>query len=1162
MSRTSRTRLATIIGSLALSVAALVVLLVLLGISSLNTALASEPARLPERPLAAGPGDVVINELDADQTSTDSAEFIELYDGGQGNTLLDGLVVVLFNGNGDVSYNAFDLDGYTTDGDGYFVICGNAANVPNCDLDVSPDTNLIQNGADAAALYTGDASDFPNSTAVTNTNLVDAIVYDTDDPDDSGLLDILLNPGQPQVNERGGGSGTTHSNQRCPNGSGGQRNTDTYIQIEPTSGAANDCKPDVTMIKTGPALAMPGSLITYTITYANDGVADAHAVVISDTLPVGVSYVSDDSGLSCPACSLGATGTFTWYVGTVTPTDNLSFALTGWVTGSVPVGSALTNTASITTTDTEITTTNNSGQWVTSISALDLVVDKVGPNYAVIGENVVYTITLNNVGVTTATNTILTDTLPVSTTYVADDSGVAPTEPISGVYVWSFGDVLSNTLHTFNLTVTVDSGVTSGTVLTNTVEASTDTTGDNPANNTAQWETTAYPLVSIHDIQYVTDPVSDDESPYKDQVVWVEGVVVAGTGEIGYSGNNLVIENPAGGPWSGLMVYNGGVFADVFEGDYARLLGKVAEYNGMTEFDISAAPNAQQVTSTGNPLPATEVITTGLFATAVPTTAEAYESVLIEFQNATVTDEDLGYGEWEFDDGSGATRADDFGSPTYVPALGDVYNFIRGIGWYSYGNYKLEPRYDPDIALHETTPAITKDAPALVAPGELFTYTITVENALGFTLNDVVITDAVPANATFAYALDGGVESSGVVSWTVVSLPSESNVTARFAVTATTSITTITNADYAVVASNFVTPTAGAPVGTVVGAEVAIHHIQGAAHLSPLLGQDVQDVHGIVTAKRYNGFYMQDPTPDSDDATSEALFVYTGGTPAVDVGNEVLVDGTVAEFRYKAAHLSMTRIEGPTVVVSSTSNALPAAIVIGTGGRVPPQQVIDDDATGDVETSGTFDPTTDGIDFYESLEAMLAQVNDAVAVGGTSYGVIPVVGDSGANAGLLTPRGGIVIRQDDFNPERILVDDAIVSSEPSVNVGASFTGPITGVIDYNDYDGNFNLLNVEPLPSISGGVVSETTTAPATTQLRVASFNVYNLDPGDSAARFAGLAGQIVDNLQSPDIIGLRSRRPVARPTISATSAQRTSRMVDSRVATSASASSSARIAG
>jgi hypothetical protein len=186
---------------------------------------------------------VLINEVDSDSPGTDAAEFLELYDGGAGNTALDGLVVVFFNGSVDTSYQAFDLDGYSTDANGYFVICGNAANVSNCDLDVTPDSNLIQNGADAVALYTGNATDFPNETAVTTANLIDALVYDTDDSDDAGLL-VLLNAGQPQMNENDGGSKDTESNQRCPNGSGGLRNTDTYTQATPTAGAANNCPVD------------------------------------------------------------------------------------------------------------------------------------------------------------------------------------------------------------------------------------------------------------------------------------------------------------------------------------------------------------------------------------------------------------------------------------------------------------------------------------------------------------------------------------------------------------------------------------------------------------------------------------------------------------------------------------------------------------------------------------------------------------------------------------------------------------------------------------------------------------------------------------------------------------------------------------------------------
>lgn len=189
-------------------------------------------------PLTVAAQTVIINEVDADNPSTDDMEFIELFDGGSGNTPLDGMTLVLYNGSDDASYQAFDLDGMTTSATGYFVLCGNAAMVPNCDMDVGIATNLIQNGTDAVALVMGDAVAFPNDTPITAANVIDAIVYDTNDDDDAALL-ILLNAGQPQVNEGGNGDKDNHSNQRVPNGSGGARNTDTYTQLAPSPGTSN-----------------------------------------------------------------------------------------------------------------------------------------------------------------------------------------------------------------------------------------------------------------------------------------------------------------------------------------------------------------------------------------------------------------------------------------------------------------------------------------------------------------------------------------------------------------------------------------------------------------------------------------------------------------------------------------------------------------------------------------------------------------------------------------------------------------------------------------------------------------------------------------------------------------------------------------------------------
>jgi len=190
--------------------------------------------------MAQAKAEIVINEVDADQTGTDSAEFVELFDGGAGLSDLSGLSLVFYNGSDDASYVAYDLDGMSTNADGYFVLCANATTTANCDLDVSRNTNLIQNGADAVALVMGNASEYPNDTPISTNNLIDAIVYDTSDNDDSGLL-VLLNPDQPQINENESYNKDTESNQRCENGSGGLRNTNTYEQHSPTPGTENVC---------------------------------------------------------------------------------------------------------------------------------------------------------------------------------------------------------------------------------------------------------------------------------------------------------------------------------------------------------------------------------------------------------------------------------------------------------------------------------------------------------------------------------------------------------------------------------------------------------------------------------------------------------------------------------------------------------------------------------------------------------------------------------------------------------------------------------------------------------------------------------------------------------------------------------------------------------
>ncbi|MBD2156858.1 SdiA-regulated domain-containing protein [Leptolyngbya sp. FACHB-16] len=345
----------------------------------------------------------------------------------------------------------------------------------------------------------------------------------------------------------------------------------------------------------------------------------------------------------------------------------------------------------------------------------------------------------------------------------------------------------------------------------------------------------------------------------------------------------------------------------------------------------------------------------------------------------------------------------------------------------------------------------------------------------------------------------------------------------------TITLTLIDTADYDLGATNSASVAIADNDGT--PGAIRIRDIQGAAHISPLVGQTVSNVAGIVTAVATNGFYFQDPNSDADDQTSEGIFVFTNAAPTVAVGDSVLVNGTIAEFRpgNNANNLTITQITGPSITVLSSGNALPSAVVLGNGGRTIPTQTISNDfiiSGGNVETGGDFDPANEGIDFYESVEGMRIQVNNAIATSPTanfgSSEEIWVLADNGENATSRASRGGSLISSSDFNPERIQIDDLINGTVtlPTMNVGAQL-GQITGVVSYD-----FN--NYEVLVSNAPAVLQPSTLQKEATnltssanQLTVATFNVENLDPGDGAAQFAAVAAAIVNNLRSPDIISL-----------------------------------------
>src|SRR5699024_646463 len=83
---------------------------------------------------------------------------------------------------------------------------------------------------------------------------------------------------------------------------------------------------------------------------------------------------------------------------------------------------------------------------------------------------------------------------------------------------------------------------------------------------------------------------------------------------------------------------------------------------------------------------------------------------------------------------------------------------------------------------------------------------------------------------------------------------------------------------------------------------IQIHHIQGESHESPMIGNVVEDLEGIVTYKYEirgaNYFHMQTPEEeyDGNPKTSEGIVIYTGQAEDIEIGDLVEVTGTVDEY--------------------------------------------------------------------------------------------------------------------------------------------------------------------------------------------------------------------------------------------------------------------------
>ncbi|KPJ93749.1 MAG: hypothetical protein AMJ55_07500 [Gammaproteobacteria bacterium SG8_15] len=227
---------------------------------------------------------------------------------------------------------------------------------------------------------------------------------------------------------------------------------------------------------------------------------------------------------------------------------------------------------------------------------------------------------------------------------------------------------------------------------------------------------------------------------------------------------------------------------------------------------------------------------------------------------------------------------------------------------------------------------------------------------------------------------------------------------------------------------------------------MSIMQIQGSGQYSPYIDERIETT-GVVTLYTANGanFWLQDPDGDGDATTSDGVFVAGGGFPASGskpvVGDYVRVVAKVQEQQFGYA-LPLTRlISVEEIEVLSNNHLMPRAVELS----VLPSESIEEGAV-----------------FWEPLEGMLVQVEDAIVVSPTSgFGEFAMItkANSKLRSGFYKSNSHLLIRsigdqQVDYNPERILVDDGSLDSAVITKPGDEMKS-LLGVVDYTF--GNYKL---------------------------------------------------------------------------------------------------------
>lgn len=534
---------------------------------------------------------------------------------------------------------------------------------------------------------------------------------------------------------------------------------------------------------------------------------------------------------------------------------------------------------------------------------------------------------------------------------------------------------------------------------------------------------------------------------------------------------------------------------DVQVGDEITVSGTLQQYRGLLQLDDATLEEKRDQVGVPNPLE----------LTGKEISEKKNESKLAVVNDVTLTSVQQGSGWANFTatDGTEFIVRDE--TDTLGLAEGATYRSITGIVYPFDDEYQLIPRKTQDIVLDDSLvhPVVAIPRAGMIPAGTAVELTTPTDGA------------------TIYYTTDGTkptVENGQPYSEPIV-------------VTENTTIQAISKKD------GF--PPSSVKIFTynVYDADgIAIHDIQGEGHESPLKGNVVNDVEGIVTftydLQGAHYFHMQLPEDqyDGNPKTSEGIVVYTGKSEHVNIGDRVRVTGKVDEYYIdgfdgrEQTDLPVTQInarddQGGNITIVEHNVELPKAIEL-TSSDIPAAVIGED-------SFDTFDPENNAIDFWESMEGMRVEVAPSKAVAPQEHGELIVVTEEFATD---TIHGGIRLKEEGPNAQFIQFKLYPNSSarDFAVKTGDQITEAITGVVNYgfSNYKVYAELDGVEEVFKEGNSEPQTTTIEKDADQLTVATYNVENFSANASSKetppeKAKNIAHDFVHHLKSPDIVGV-----------------------------------------